>query len=146
MTKTKKTKNLPLTLQAKTAAELMSPNPMSLREDAPIEEAIAKLVSKGFRAAPVIDAAGRPIGVLSTSDVLINEREKTQFPAKGAAPPTRVRDLMTPAVFSVRADDPVRGVVGQMAALNVHQLYVVDADGVLIGVISALDVVRHLAE
>src|SRR5271167_2356413 len=104
MTKTKRAKNPPLTLKGKTATELMSPNPMSLREDAAIKEAIAKLVSKGFRAAPVIDAAGRPVGVLSSSDLLINEREKTQFPSKEPAAETRVRDLMTPAVFSVRAD------------------------------------------
>jgi CBS domain-containing protein len=149
MTKTKKKKEQALTLQAKTATELMSPNPVSLRDDAPLQDAIAALVSKGFRAAPVIDAAGRPVGVLSSSDVLVNEREKTQFPSKEAGATTyqtRVRDLMTPAVFSVRVDDSARSIVGQMAAMNVHQLYVVDRDGVLVGVISALDVVRHLAE
>jgi predicted transcriptional regulator len=148
MTKTKKKKEPALTLQAKTATELMSPNPISLRDDAPLQEAIAVLVSKGFRAAPVIDAAGRPVGVLSSSDILVNEREKTQFPSKeaGGGACTRVRDLMTPAVFSVRVDDSARSIVGQMAAMNVHQLYVVDRDGVLVGVISALDVVRHLAE
>jgi CBS domain-containing protein len=146
MTKTKKKKEAALTLQAKTATELMSPNPISLRDDAPLKEAIANLVSKGFRAAPVIDQAGRPVGVLSSSDILVHDREKSQFPSADGPGPTRVRDLMTPAVFSVRADDSARSVVGQMAAMNVHQLYVVDRDGVLIGVISALDVVRHLAE
>ena len=143
-------KNYPrLTLRARTAAELMSPNPVSLRENESLREALALLTDRGFKAAPVIDAAGRPVGVLSSSDVLVNEREKTQFPSKEAGATTyqtRVRDLMTPAVFSVRVDDSARSIVGQMAAMNVHQLYVVDRDGVLVGVISALDVVRHLAE
>jgi CBS domain-containing protein len=32
-----------------------------------------------------------------------------------------------------------------MVALKVHRLFVVDADGVLVGVISALDVLRHMS-
>src|SRR5262249_34700789 len=57
---------------------------------------------------------------------------------------TEVRDLMTPAVFCVAPDAPASRVVEEMLALKVHQLYVVDDDGVLVGVISALDVLRHL--
>jgi CBS domain-containing protein len=32
-----------------------------------------------------------------------------------------------------------------MAGLNVHQIYVVDRNGILLGVISAFDIVRRLA-
>ena len=32
---------------------------------------------RGFSAAPVIDAAGRPVGVLSRTDLLVHEREQT---------------------------------------------------------------------
>jgi len=53
---------------------------------------------------------------------------------------------MTPAVFSVPADAPASRVVADMVALNVHQLYVVDAANVLVGVITALDVLRKLGE
>jgi CBS domain-containing protein len=51
---------------------------------------------------------------------------------------------MTPAVFSVPPETPVGKVVEEMLALKVHHLFVVDGDGVLVGVISALDVLRHL--
>jgi CBS domain-containing protein len=37
-------------------------------------------------------------------------------------------------------------VVGDMVALNVHQIYVVDAANVLVGVVTALDVLRRLGE
>ena len=51
---------------------------------------------------------------------------------------------MTPAVCAVRPDAPARLVMEEMALLRVHRLFVTDADGVLVGVISASDVVRHL--
>ena len=51
---------------------------------------------------------------------------------------------MTPAVFSVTPQTPASKVVAEMLALHVHRLFVVDNTGVLVGVITALDVLRHL--
>lgn len=132
----------PLTLRAETAADLMSPNLLSVGEQATVVEAITLLVNKGFHAAPVIDAAGKPVGVLSGTDILIHARDQRRSPA---ADPTRARDMMTPAVFSVGLHAPAAHAVRDLLALGVHQLFVVDAAGVLVGVISALDVARHLA-
>src|SRR5262249_38997375 len=64
-----------LVLSAETAADLMTPNPVSLRAYATLKEAIVLLTDKGFSAAPVIDEAGRPVGVLSRSDILVHDRE-----------------------------------------------------------------------
>jgi CBS-domain-containing membrane protein len=55
-----------------------------------------------------------------------------------------VRDVMTPAVFCVALDTPACRVVEQMCELNVHRLFVVDEDGVMVGVITAMDIIRHL--
>jgi CBS domain-containing protein len=154
-----------LTLHAETAADLMMSNPVSIREDASVHEAIVLFTKKGFSAAPVIDAAGRPVGVVSLSDVIIHDRAKMEWgsgardrfkfedPANGerhSAPKlsdhetTRISELMTPAVFSVSPDTAAAKIIEEMLALKVHRLFVVDADGVLVGVISALDVLRHL--
>jgi CBS domain-containing protein len=145
-----------LTLGPATAAELMTPNPISINSDALIDEATAMLTDRGYGAAPVIDEAGRPVGVISRADILIHERERLHrlrpstdvVGAHGYAveevDPTRVADVMTPAVFSVSPDVPADQVVKQMRELRVHHLYVVDGDGSLIGVISSLDIVRHL--
>ena len=54
-----------------------------------------------------------------------------------------VADLMTPAVFSLGPEAPVQRVVQDMVALNVHQLFVVDRAGVLVGVITPSDVLRR---
>jgi CBS domain-containing protein len=160
-----------LTLTARTAADLMMPDPISIREDATIHEAIALLVDNGFSAAPVIDHAGRPVGVISRSDVLTHDREKGERPTPGGADfygeeelhrhpehlstckgfhvvnveRTPVRDIMTPVVFSVRPETPAGQVVEDMLALKVHRLFVVDAGGVLVGVVSATDILRNLA-
>src|SRR5262245_6533605 len=53
--KTMAAKKASLRLRADTAADLMTPNPLSIRKNAAIREAISFLVDKGFSAAPVID-------------------------------------------------------------------------------------------
>src|SRR6185437_13275189 len=64
-------------LEARTAAELMTANPLSVRESATLAEAVRFLADKGFSAAPVIDERGRPIGVLSRADILIFDCESS---------------------------------------------------------------------
>jgi CBS domain-containing protein len=156
-----------LVLRAETAADLMSANPVSIEPDATVREALGVFNARGFGAAPVIDDAGCPIGVLSGSDLLVHDQEKTDYLASGAAVEhapvetrageklrrgfhvenvdrTLVRDLMTPAVFSVAPDTPVARVIKEMLELRVHHLFVVDAAGTLVGVISPLDFLRAL--
>jgi CBS domain-containing protein len=135
-----------LTLRAETAQQLMRSDPVSLRADATVREAVILFAGKALSVAPVIDDAGKPIGVLSCSDILVHEREKAEA-RQGSAfvPDTAVaRDLMTPAVFAVAPETPAAGVVAELLRLKVHHVFVVDAQGVLVGVISANDVLRGL--
>jgi predicted transcriptional regulator len=155
----------PVTLTAATARDLMTPNPVSLRDAATIREAIAFLIDKNIGGAPVIDEAGRPVGVLSQHDIVVHDRETVHYantdhefvnPGSVLAKhldddfqvesvdQTEVRDMMTPVIFSVRLDTPACTVIEEMLALKVHRLFVVDDNGVLVGVITALDVMRHL--
>lgn len=129
-----------LTLHADLAGDMMASNPVSIREDASVNDAIDFFTRKGFSVAPVIDAAGRAIGVVSRSDVLIHERAKNQRDNANVL----IRDLMTPAVFSVSPHTTPGTVIQEMLSLNVHHVFVVDTDGVLIGVIGTLDVLRLL--
>lgn len=156
-----------LTLAADTAEDLMTPNPVSIGADALVSEAVAALIDKGVSAVPVIDEAGHPMGVLSRTDLLVHDREKFEYvPEEKEAgreaereerirgkklqvvnvDRTRVRDLMTPTIFAVPASAPARRVVDEIVSLKVHRLFVVDGQGVLVGVISAFDVLRHLGE
>jgi CBS domain-containing protein len=144
-----------------TAQEIMTENPVSIRDEATLNEAISFLIDKGFRAAPVIDASGRPVGVISQSDIVTHDRElisggsrhgyyqadNLAFVRKdtpGTSSALQVRDMMTPAVFQVPTTAKLSRVVEEMVALNVHRLFVVGPDRVLVGVITALDVLRHV--
>ena len=151
-------------LCAETAADLMAPNPVSIAAAASVQEAAAFLADKGFSATPVIDEAGRPVGVLSRSDIVVHDRESGPYvsgnpeyyeradlsPPKIVrtdvvnGDPTQVRDIMTPVVFAVSPDTPAFKVIEDMLAHKVHRLFVVGSDGVLIGTISTVDVLRHL--
>jgi CBS domain-containing protein len=155
-----------LTLRAETAADLMTLNPLSVRQNASVREAAAFLIDKGISAAPVINDAGHPVGVLSRADLLVHDRERTEhaipefyhrselMAAEGEPLPkgfqveavdrTRVTDVMTPVVFAVAPETPAAKVIEDMTGLKVHRLFVIDRDGVLVGVISVLDVLRHL--
>lgn len=131
-----------LTLHADTARDLMTPGPVSLAADATVPEATAFLTERGFGAAMIIDEAGHPLGVVTKTDLLVHAREHRP----GLEPDdTPVGEVMTPAVFAVREDAPARSVVEQLLTLNVHHLFVTDPTGVVVGVISPVDVVKKLA-
>lgn len=134
-----------MVLGASNAGDLMTCNPMSIRPSMTISEVAAFLAGKGISAAPVIDEAGRPVGVVSSADILVH---MGQAAANHSGPPGQahatVHDVMTPGVFSVRPETPAAKVVEQMLGLKVRRLFVLDGDRVLIGVISAIDVLGKL--
>jgi CBS domain-containing protein len=119
----------------------MTPNPVSLSAGATLAEAAACLTAKGISGAPVVDERGRPVGVLTQTDLFIHARERPDGAGEAAA---LVLDVMTPAVFTVPPETPLAGLAEQLCAFNVHRLFVVDRGGVLVGVVSALDVLRAL--
>jgi CBS domain-containing protein len=154
-----------LTLQADTAADLMSENPISLREAASVHEAIVMMTDRGFHAAPVIDERGRPIGVVSVTDILIHNREYVSYlktsdvtvpndlSTHSTMPEdmgieivdrTTVGEIMTPTVFTIRSGALVGEVVQAMINKQIHHLFVADESGVLVGVISMGDILRKL--
>lgn len=144
-------------LPSATAGDLMTHNPVSIRQEETVKEAAALLTDRGFSGVPVINSAGRPVGVLSRSDIVRYERERVDYrpAAEPGAPPgggfqielterSTVRQYMTPTVFAVRPEMPMESVILEMLAKKVHRLFVVDDTGVLVGVISPIDILRRL--
>jgi CBS domain-containing protein len=159
------TEAAPLALRARTARELRTPFPLAVRATATVGDALRLLTDYGIGGAPVVDEAGRPVGVVSESDLLTCEREEADrtgppldfFGRRDLAPARRpgdaataaaadrpVREVMTPVVYGVAPDAPAGEVVERMRTLNVHRLFVMGADGRLAGVVSMSDVVAHL--
>ena len=67
-----------LSLQADTAAELMTENPVSVSQTAKLARPWPCSSTRASSAAPVMDEAGRPVGVLSRSDLLVHDREQAE--------------------------------------------------------------------
>lgn len=156
-------------LDSLTAADLMSPNPVSLRKDASVAEATALFVDRGYTGAAVIDDTGRPVGVVSHTDLLIHDREKSNSVSiapkdyYGQELPERVEkgglsrgfqvvdvdratvgSIMTPVIFSVTPESSARKVMREIVNLQIHRVFVVDRAGVLVGIVSSIDVLKGL--
>jgi predicted transcriptional regulator len=126
--------------RATNAQDLMTLNPISISGRTSVRDAATFLMRRRIGAAPVINDAGWPIGVLSRTDIL----DAAADALLGTQAPLTVCEVMTPAVYSVHCDTPLAEVCQRMLDLKVHRLFVTDHEGVLVGVISALDVLRHL--
>jgi CBS domain-containing protein len=154
----------PMILNARMASELMSENPISIDRGTTVRDALAILIDRDVTAAPVIDERGRPIGVISMTDILIHDREislpgglSTNLSVSSkvmkmlddsfqleVADPTTVEQIMTPDVFTVELSAPSSHVVNEMVRLKVHHLFVIDPQGIIVGVISTSDILRRL--
>jgi CBS domain-containing protein len=140
-------------LECVAARDLMTANPRSIDQSSTVRQAAEFFSATRLSGAPVIDEAGRPIGVISRTDVLRHlGRSIPESPRFEQATPdgsereaTPIHRIMTRAVFSVRPDTPATKVIAKLAALEVGRLFVVDDYGVLIGVVSAFDLLRSLA-
>lgn len=156
-----------VSLKAETAAQLMTAEPVTVLDVATIREASATMVEKRFSALPVVNVAGQLQGVVSQTDIVRALHEETdrvgppshdedgglELPTgetvhtgflveEDRSPP--VRSVMTPKIFAVGPDSPSLDVVATMLQRDVHRVFVVDDEGKLVGVITAMDFLRHL--
>lgn len=144
------------------ASDLMTQPPISLCACATIPEALHLFLERGFHAAPVIDDVGYPIGVVSMADILRHDLDRGAHPSHVdfTSPDSflpegfgveevdhaRVEDIMTHAVFTISADTRLPSILQQMLELDVHQLYVVDRNDLLVGVVSSKDILTVLGK
>jgi CBS domain-containing protein len=159
----------PLRLHAIQAEDVMTPSPVSIRDELTVHEAVVFLTERRISAAPVINEAGRPVGVISEADILRHDREHAEhlywLPQKEVdreltlptgehlsgtsfevevPDVTRVKDVMNPIVYAVRRTTHIYEVVGQLCKRRIHRLFVVDEDNSLVGVITTLDILNRL--
>jgi CBS domain-containing protein len=106
-----------------------------------VRELARLLVEGGFGGAPVVNAEQQPVGVVSARDAL----EILAYERGDAAAATTVREIMTPATLTVRPEATIGELSHFLLRADVHRVLVVD-DGRLQGIISAMDVVRAMAD
>jgi hypothetical protein len=113
-------------------AEIMNPEVFSLRAEEGADDALADLIALGISGAPVVDQERRPLGVVSLRDLAGKRHGETA----GA--------LMTRPAAVVRAGETIPSAGRLLAQTGYRRLVVVDEQGRVAGLVSALDVLRGL--
>ena len=130
--------------------EIMTTEVVSVLPGSTVKEATRALDAHRVTALPVIDRAGRLVGVVSEADVLRDlvphDRRATEIPMalSGAPVQLRVTDVMTHLPLSVDPDDDVARAVDFLVDTQVKSLPVVQHDRV-VGMLSRSDVISVLA-
>lgn len=121
---------------------LMSSPVVSVTADTLLEAAYRILVERRISSVPVVDGAGKAVGVLSLTDLLHLGRLQ---PASLAGiqplelPKETVGEHMHEGVLTIRPDSPTAVAAKTMVEHHVHRLYV-EEEGSLVGVFSIEEV------
>jgi len=118
---------------------LMSPDVVTLSLEDTVAEVEARFAEQQIGWAPVVDEAGRLMGVLSTADLVRFRAEGRDLEAVPAW------QLSTYRPITVSPDTPARMVARRMVEAGIHHV-VVTEHGWIRGVVSALDFVRAYAD
>jgi len=120
--------------------EILPRDVTCVRGDVSVEMCAALLVERGLLCLPVIDADDKLIGILSKSDLLLNQVQPNEPLAKRT-----VSEIMTPCVHALPDDAPVAFAISLMAFESLHEVPIVSNEGRVVGVATTLDLLRWLA-
>lgn len=158
------------TWQELKAKDVMKSPVVTLDEDGTLREAAQTLSDAHIGGAPVVNSRGKPIGVVSLFDIATHlaglerpagepggfyrqgrlqfapslEEEAEETPEEGPLDEARVSDVMAPGIIAVRSGTTLGEVARLLAEKQIHRVFVLDAKGLLQGVISTMDILRVL--
>jgi CBS domain-containing protein len=130
--------------------DIMTRSVVTVRCDASFKEMAAMLRSRRISALPVVDDSGRVIGVVSESDLLVNEAVQANGSSLLAAlrhireddkaAGVTAAELMTAPAITIGPDRPVEEAARIMYDRRVKRLPVVSVTRRLLGIVSRTDV------
>jgi len=122
-------------------SEIMTTHVVCVSPDLPVRELERLLLETGISGVPVVDAEGRPIGMVSKTDLV----RRHSRPPGLVGDFELVRDVMITLAFCLPANESVARAAALMAFETVHRVPVVGSRGQVIGLVSPLDILRWLA-
>ena len=148
----------------KTIADAMTRDPVVVRAETPLNEAIQILAERRISGLPVVDNAGQLVGIISETDLMWRETGVTppayimfldsviylQNPAKHErelhkALGQTVGEVMSNDPISISPDKPLKEAAQIMHEKEVRRLPVVDDAGQVIGILTRGDIVQAMA-
>ncbi len=130
------------------AADLMSSPAITARTTDPVFSAARLMLESGISGVPVLDAGGRPVGMVSDGDLLGRRAEDRPSPwlemlAKQSPPPESalvrpVGEVMSAPLITISLNASVRDIAETFQAHRIKRLPVLDGEG-LVGVVSRAD-------
>lgn len=142
-----------------TVAEIMTRDVATILEDATLREAAVLLTERHISGAPVVNAQGELVGVLSESDLLNDHKKREALPRitafglfvapedavrrmyhEGADLP--VRTVMTTPALSVSDTTTVAEASRLLLGKKINRLPVLDSEGKLVGILTREDILR----
>ena len=148
-----------------TAGDVMNPRVLTVRDDITVEELADFLVENEISGAPVEDATGKLVGVVSVTDIVAvvsegkrdRDRKDGSFYQSWERDPNlpeeidvedgdiHVREIMTPIVYAVPEEMPVPEVAERMIESHIHRLLVTRGEKV-VGILSTSDLLGLLVD
>lgn len=148
--------------------DVMTTDVLAVRPDVSLEALAGLFLERGIGGAPVMGEGGRPIGIVSTTDLIVErqvagdtgeETTKGWQAPRGArrveigpgvhvevSPDRSVADVMTRAALSLPESAPLAQAAALMASRGIHRVIVVSEDGALAGIVTTTDVARWVAQ
>jgi CBS domain-containing protein len=129
------------------AADVMTQAPTSIRASAPIREALVVLHSLDVRQLPVVDWKGALVGIVSDRE--LGSVSISRIFAKGPLDPAEawldgeVASIMDDAAPTIGPEADVGQLIRLMVEHKLGAVPVVRSDGVLVGMVTYVDVLRR---
>jgi CBS domain-containing protein len=143
------------------ASDVMSRDVVSIGQSASVSEAIRLMLDRQISGLPVLDEAGKVVGILTEGDLLRRsetgtERHRPRWleilmgPGRIAGEYVRthgrrVGEVMTRALIGVAEDTPLDEIVELMERRRIKRVPVLAGDA-LVGIVSRADLLRALAQ
>lgn len=123
------------------AKDLMNTDIVTIREDASISQLCDVMQAAHANGLPVLNAQGELVGIVTEDDILYGTMGVFDKDGKLVL----VRDIMTSPAICATEDTDVVELSRMLWGMRIHRIPIV-LDGRVSGVVTALDVVRAVAE